>query len=188
MRSIPISTSSSVAASLPPPRSATASTARRDSASSRRRRRRGPFPSGRSSSSFTAPRARTSCGPMPTGGGWSEAFATAGYPVVLPWGSDDERARSERYAAGVAGAIVPPPPRLSLRSLASSARARRACRRRRHGARPSRGGAGHAHRVALRCDGPDALRRRSRGCVGARSRRHRHRPHTGGCRSARPAN
>jgi heptosyltransferase-1 len=46
-----------------------------------------------------------------------EAFAGAGFPVVLPWGSDDERARSERYAAGIAGAIVPPPPRLSLSSL-----------------------------------------------------------------------
>src|SRR4029434_2265747 len=48
-----------------------------------------------------------------------EAFATAGYPVVLPWGSDDERARSELYAAGVSDAIVPPPPRLSLRNLAA---------------------------------------------------------------------
>jgi heptosyltransferase-1 len=48
-----------------------------------------------------------------------EAFATAGYPVLLPWGSDDERARSARYAAGVDGAIVPPPPRLSLPSLAA---------------------------------------------------------------------
>ena len=44
-----------------------------------------------------------------------EAFATAGYPVVLPWGSDDERARSERYAAGVANAHVPPPPRCRCR-------------------------------------------------------------------------
>ena len=48
-----------------------------------------------------------------------EAFATAGYPVVLPWGSEDERTRSERYAVDVSGAIVPPPPRLSLRSLAA---------------------------------------------------------------------
>ena len=47
-----------------------------------------------------------------------EAFATAGYPVVLPWGSDDERARSEQYAAGVTNAHVPPPPRMSLPSLA----------------------------------------------------------------------
>ena len=48
-----------------------------------------------------------------------EAFAMTGYPVVLPWGSDDERARSEQYAAGVANAHVPPPPRMSLPSLAS---------------------------------------------------------------------
>src|SRR4029079_3546656 len=48
-----------------------------------------------------------------------EAFAGAGFPVVLPWGSDDERARSERYAAGIPGAIVPQPPRLSLSSLAA---------------------------------------------------------------------
>ncbi len=48
-----------------------------------------------------------------------EAFATAGFPVVLPWGSDDERARSERYAAGITGAIVPPAPRLSLPGLAA---------------------------------------------------------------------
>ena len=48
-----------------------------------------------------------------------ETFATAGYPVVLPWGSDDERARSERYAAGVTAAIVPSPPRLSLPILAA---------------------------------------------------------------------
>jgi heptosyltransferase-1 len=49
----------------------------------------------------------------------TEAFGTAGFPVVLPWGSDDERARSERYAAGVANAQVPAPPRLSLSELAS---------------------------------------------------------------------
>jgi len=48
-----------------------------------------------------------------------ESFATAGFPVVLPWGSDDERARSERYAAGITGAIVPSPPRLSLPGLAT---------------------------------------------------------------------
>ena len=29
------------------------------------------------------------------------AFATAGFAIVLPWGSDDERERSERLAAGV---------------------------------------------------------------------------------------
>ena len=39
--------------------------------------------------------------------------------MVLPWGSDAERARSERYAAGVANAQVPPPPRLTLPALAS---------------------------------------------------------------------
>ena len=48
-----------------------------------------------------------------------EGFATAGYVVVLPWGSDDERARSEGYAANIEGAIVPTPPRLSLPSLAA---------------------------------------------------------------------
>jgi heptosyltransferase-1 len=48
-----------------------------------------------------------------------EAFATAGLAVVLPWGSDAERTRSERYAAGVANAQVPPPPRLTLPVLAS---------------------------------------------------------------------
>jgi heptosyltransferase-1 len=48
-----------------------------------------------------------------------EAFAAAGLAVVLPWGSDDERTRSERYAARIDGAIVPPPPRLSLPSLAA---------------------------------------------------------------------
>jgi heptosyltransferase-1 len=45
-----------------------------------------------------------------------EHFAAAGLAVVLPWGSDDERARSERLAAGVARATVPP--RQSLRALA----------------------------------------------------------------------
>ena len=48
-----------------------------------------------------------------------EAFDAAGFAVVLPWGSDAERARSERYATGIDGAIVPPPPRLSLPSLAA---------------------------------------------------------------------
>ena len=38
---------------------------------------------------------------------------------MLPWGSDDERARSERYAAGVTNAHVPPPPRQSLPALAA---------------------------------------------------------------------
>lgn len=35
-------------------------------------------------------------------------FAAQGLDVLLPWGSDDERARSERLAAGLAGAQVPP--------------------------------------------------------------------------------
>ena len=48
-----------------------------------------------------------------------ETFGTAGFLVVLPWGSDDERARCERYAVGITGAIVPPPPRLSLSGLAA---------------------------------------------------------------------
>ena len=39
--------------------------------------------------------------------------------MVPPWGSDAERARSERYAAGVANAQVPSPPRLTLPALAS---------------------------------------------------------------------
>jgi len=47
-----------------------------------------------------------------------EAFATAGLTVVLPWGSDTERARSERYAAGVGNAQVPSS-RLTLPALAS---------------------------------------------------------------------
>ena len=47
-----------------------------------------------------------------------DGFAAAGYPVVLPWGSDEERARSERYAAAVDGAIVPAS-RLSLPALAA---------------------------------------------------------------------
>ena len=47
-----------------------------------------------------------------------EAFAASGFAVVLPWGSDAERARSERYAAGVANAHVPPPPRQTLPALA----------------------------------------------------------------------
>jgi len=32
----------------------------------------------------------------------------AGYACILPWGSDEERARSERIAAAAPGAIVPP--------------------------------------------------------------------------------
>ena len=74
-------------------------------------------------------------------------------PVVLPWGSDDERARSERYAAGVANAHVPPPPRHIAAGARGPSRARRARRRRRHRARASRRRARHADRVALRRDG-----------------------------------
>ena len=43
-------------------------------------------------------------------------FGAAGYTVLLPWGSDDERARSERLAQGEGAARVPP--RLSLPVLA----------------------------------------------------------------------
>jgi lipopolysaccharide heptosyltransferase I len=35
-------------------------------------------------------------------------FAAAGYAVLLPWGSSDERARSERLAADAPAAVVPP--------------------------------------------------------------------------------
>ncbi len=48
--------------------------------------------------------------------GWREllaALAGAGLSVLLPWGNDDERARSERLAAGIPGAIVPPRQRLA---------------------------------------------------------------------------
>jgi len=44
-------------------------------------------------------------------------FADAGFATVLPWGSPVERARSERLAAGVAHAVVPP--RQSLAALAA---------------------------------------------------------------------
>jgi heptosyltransferase-1 len=47
-----------------------------------------------------------------------ETIAASGLRIVLPWGSDAERARSERYAAGVANASVPAPPRQSLPALA----------------------------------------------------------------------
>jgi heptosyltransferase-1 len=51
---------------------------------------------------------------------WSallRGFADAGFATVLPWGSPAERARSERLAAGVAHAVVPP--RQSLSALAA---------------------------------------------------------------------
>lgn len=41
----------------------------------------------------------------------------AGYACILPWGSDEERARSERIAAAGSGAIVPP--RLSLDEMSA---------------------------------------------------------------------
>jgi len=44
-------------------------------------------------------------------GNWIEllaGFARAGYAIVLPWGGEDERARSERLAARESAAIVPP--------------------------------------------------------------------------------
>lgn len=44
-------------------------------------------------------------------------FSGAGLAIVLPWGSADERIRSERLAAGVRGAVVPP--RQPLTSLAT---------------------------------------------------------------------
>jgi heptosyltransferase-1 len=47
-----------------------------------------------------------------------DALAASGLAVVLPWGTDAERSRSERYAAGIADAHVPPPPRLALPVLA----------------------------------------------------------------------
>jgi heptosyltransferase-1 len=36
------------------------------------------------------------------------AFARAGFAMLLPWGSADERARSERLGAGEAAARIPP--------------------------------------------------------------------------------
>jgi len=47
-----------------------------------------------------------------------EMFAASGFSVILPWGSDAEHARSERLAAGVPDARVPPSPRQSLPALA----------------------------------------------------------------------
>jgi heptosyltransferase-1 len=44
------------------------------------------------------------------------ALGGAGFAVLLPWGSDDERARSERLAKDAPAAIVPP--RLPLPELA----------------------------------------------------------------------
>ena len=47
-------------------------------------------------------------------------FAQAGFAVLLPWGSDAERQRSERLASDAPNAIVPP--RLTLPEVASLAR------------------------------------------------------------------
>jgi heptosyltransferase-1 len=46
----------------------------------------------------------------------SRALEARGLVCVLPWGSHDERARSERLAHGVARAVVPP--RLSIEAAA----------------------------------------------------------------------
>jgi lipopolysaccharide heptosyltransferase I len=45
------------------------------------------------------------------------AFARSGLAIVLPWGDESERARSERLAAGEAAASIPP--RQSLPALAT---------------------------------------------------------------------
>ena len=80
---------------------------------------------------------------------------------MLPWGSDDERARSERLAAAISGAVVPP--RLPLGGYCVVL-ARCALRdRRRHGAHASRRRAGHG-------DGRDLHRDRSGGDRAARVR------------------
>lgn len=46
-----------------------------------------------------------------------ERAVTAGLEVALPWGNDDERARAQRIAAGLAGAVVLP--RLRLAEIAA---------------------------------------------------------------------
>jgi heptosyltransferase-1 len=46
-----------------------------------------------------------------------EGFADAGLATLLPWGSEEERTRSERLAAGIAGTVVPP--RQSLQELSA---------------------------------------------------------------------
>lgn len=47
---------------------------------------------------------------------WVEAARALGLPVVMPWGTAEERARAERIAAALGGARVPP--RMSLEQLA----------------------------------------------------------------------
>ncbi len=46
-----------------------------------------------------------------------EHVTSAGFAVVLPWGSADEKARSERIAQGARGSVIPP--RRNLPELAS---------------------------------------------------------------------
>jgi heptosyltransferase-1 len=46
-----------------------------------------------------------------------ERAVSAGFTVVLPWGSAEEQARSQRIAQGVGGSVIPP--RRSLPELAS---------------------------------------------------------------------
>jgi heptosyltransferase-1 len=48
---------------------------------------------------------------------WIELARSLGSPLVLPWGSEPERARVERIAAGLPQAEVPP--RRSLEELAA---------------------------------------------------------------------
>ncbi|MEO8751578.1 MAG: lipopolysaccharide heptosyltransferase I [Casimicrobiaceae bacterium] len=51
-------------------------------------------------------------------------FAQAGFATLLPWGNAAEHARSKRLAAGMQGAVVPPPQTLpELAALARSAEA-----------------------------------------------------------------
>jgi heptosyltransferase-1 len=54
---------------------------------------------------------------------WIELARALAMRVVLPWGSEDERARATRIAAGVADAVVPQPMTLEqlARAFASSA-------------------------------------------------------------------
>ena len=117
---------------------------------------------GRSSSSFTARRARTSCGPTRTGGAWSK-------PSRRPAIRSCCRGEATTSARGASATPPASPTRTCRRRRGyrcrarGASRARRARRRRRHGPRASRRRARHADRIALRRDRPDALRRRSRG-------------------------
>ena len=178
----------------PPPRSATRSTARR-AGSSRRRRRRRRMPA----RPYVArvprdePRA-TSCGPKTHWRALVAHFARAGFTVLLPWGSDAERARSERSPPASRNAIVPP--RQSLPELAALARApssssastpasrispRRSARRRsRSSPRPTPALAGVARRRSAcarprrqrrACPTLDDVDRSARGQRAARARR-----------------